>query len=176
MKTPAPISTGMKLQELCDRIGVPYRDARYALDRGILPKGIEADPGRGRHRLFDASQAFHLAMVLKLKAAGVHTPMAGEMAQWATRIKGIAVNAGWDHQFSPFDGRLATENKWVLEVGDGRYVRFGTDANPSHQGMDFSGWTDMSTKKAADCAPVVTIRVDVSELAKCFIEPSPKTI
>lgn len=68
---------GIKLNSLCSRLGVSYRDARYALARGIIPKGIENEPGRGNHRVFDWNQAFHLAVVLKLKAAGMSTPLAG---------------------------------------------------------------------------------------------------
>lgn len=157
----------IKLRDLCDRIGVSYRDARYALARGILPEGIEAEPGRGNHRLFSPSQAMHLAVVLKLKAAGVHTPLAGQIAEWSSRLRGVAMNLGWDHRFSPFDGSYHTDHQWFIEVGDGQFVRFVTDANPSRDGLDRSPWINMETRREAKGAsPVVMILVDLSALAE----------
>ena len=61
----------LKLSEICSRIGTDYDDARNALANGLLPKGIDAKPGRGRHRQFDPWQAFTLAIALKAKDAGL---------------------------------------------------------------------------------------------------------
>jgi hypothetical protein len=101
----------LKLRALCDRIGVNYRDARYVLAHGMVPRGIDSDPGRGNHRVFNQWEAFWLAIVLKLKSAGVKPKLAAEMAGWSDRVKGLAVNLGWDRHFSPFDGQLATEKQ-----------------------------------------------------------------
>jgi hypothetical protein len=162
----------LKLRDFCDRIGANYRDARYALAHGIVPKGIERDPGRGNHRLFDHRQAFWLAIVLKLKAAGIKPKLAAVMASWAEKIKGFTVNSGWDWTYSPFDGKLATENEWILEVGDAEFVRILTDANPSRIGIhDASGWVHIKTRKLRqDAAPIVTIRVDLSKLSNQLCE------
>ena len=71
---------GIKLRDLCARLGVDYDEARYALARGIVPQGIDREPGRGNHRLFTPPQAYLLAIALKLKAGGVQTPHAGRLA------------------------------------------------------------------------------------------------
>ena len=59
----------LKLSEFCDRIQVDEREVRYALARGIVPKGMRKTPGRGHHRQFNAHQSFWMAIVLRLKAA-----------------------------------------------------------------------------------------------------------
>src|SRR5580765_7297437 len=122
MNSAPTTETGMKLQDLCERLGVEYDEARYTLARGILPKGIEADPGRGNHRLFDSSQAFYLAIVLKLKAAGINTPLAGKIAEWSRHVQSKSVNLGWDRSFAPFAGKLLTQHQWFIDVGDARFA------------------------------------------------------
>ena len=59
----------MKVGELCERLDVSYRDARYVLEEGILPKGVDENPGKGDHRDLTNDQAFWLAIVLLLKAS-----------------------------------------------------------------------------------------------------------
>lgn len=164
--TPSDQLPELKLREFCDRIGCSYRDARYALDRGVVPRGIDAAPGRGNHRQFDPAQAFYLGIVIKLKAAGIKLPVATKIVQWAIKVQGIAVNLGWDWRFRPFMGEFRTEKVWILEVADG-CVRIGTDANPSRAGtMDFSPWMSMTTRRNVPIvAPVVKIQVDLSALA-----------
>jgi len=161
----------LKLSDFCDRIHVDEREVRYALARGIVPKGMRKTPGRGNHRQFDARQSFWMAIVLRLKAAGVKTPLAGEIAKWSERVKGYAVNSGWDWEFSPFDGRLRTEKSWILEVGDAKFVRIVTNANPSAVGMtDVTKWVCMATKNIdASANPIVVVAVNLSELAKLLL-------
>ena len=163
----------LKLSEFCDRIQVDEREVRYALARGIIPKGIRKAPGRGRHRQFDARQSFWMSLVLRLKAAGIKTPLAGEIAKWSERVKGYAVNLGWDWKFSPFDGQLRTEKKWVLEVGDAKYVRILTDACPTRtttESLEATDWVRMTTKKIeASANPIVVVQVNLSELARLLL-------
>ena len=91
----------LKLSEFCDRIQVDEREVRYALARGIVPTGMRKTPGRGHHRQFNAHQSFWMSIVLRLKAAGIKTPLAGEIAKWSERARGYAVNLNWDRDFSP---------------------------------------------------------------------------
>ena len=88
-------TAGFQLQELCERLGVSYREARYVCEKGWLPPGVEAQPGRGHHRRLTARQAVWLGVVLKLKACGVQTPAAARVAAFAEGVKGIARNLGF---------------------------------------------------------------------------------
>jgi hypothetical protein len=79
---------------------------------------------------------------------------------------------GWDWRFSPFHGAFDTEHSWFIEVGDQTYIRFVTDANPSKQGLDEMPWVDMSTRqKARGVSPIVSVRVDLSALARLLKGP-----
>jgi hypothetical protein len=172
-RSAAEQNMSFQMQELCQRLAVPYRDARYICERNWLPLGVERDPGRGNHRQLTAAQAMWLAVVLRLKVAGVKTPMAVRIAAFAERIRGMTRNLGWDWEFSPFDGALRTTKRWILEAGDMRYVRFLTDANPSKQGLDEMTWVDMKSRKPVpQAAPVVCTRVDLSALARLLQDRS----
>src|SRR4051794_24972461 len=92
----------IQLRDLCRRLGVAYRDARYVCERDWLPQGVAREPGRGNHRELTAAQAMWLGVVLKLKAAGVKTPLAAQVAGFAERVRGLTRNLGWDWRFSPF--------------------------------------------------------------------------
>jgi hypothetical protein len=140
----------------------------------MIPEGVEGEPGRGNHRSFNYRQAFWLAIVLKLKAAGIQPKRATEIARWAERIRGFAQNAVWDWTFAPFDGQYTTDRQWYLEIGDGTYVRFLSDANPSREGLgDESGWVHMQTRTLCpDAHPVVLVRLDLSQLAALLAEKS----
>ena len=159
---------GLKLKELCQRLAVDYDQARYTLARGMLPKAIAAlEPGRGNHRVFDASQAFYLAVCLKLKEAGVNTTLAAQIADWSRKVQGISQNLGWDHEFAPFAGKFETTHQWYLDVGDARFVRLVTDANPSQEGLAVMPWTEMATRKLCKAArPAVVFRVDIGLVAE----------
>lgn len=161
---------GIKLKDLCDRLAVDYDAARYTLARGILPKGVQGGPGRGNHRLFNHAQAFHLAVVLKLKAAGITTTVAGRISEWSRHVQGISCNRGWDPRFAPFAGKLQTDRQWFLEVGDAQYARIVTDANPSKTGLDHAPWVDMLVRRERpDARPAVIFRVDIALIAHCLV-------
>jgi hypothetical protein len=164
-------TTRFRLQELCQRLNVSYRDARYLCEKNWLPAGVAREPGRGNHRQLNPRQAVWLGIVLKLKACGVRTEMAARIAAFAERIKGMTRNVGWDWQFSPFDGAFSTAHQWFIEVGDMRFIRFATDANPSRACLDYTPWVDMDSRKlAADAAPIIRIQVDLSALARLLCD------
>ena len=157
----------MKLGDFCDRLGVPYRDARYVLERGVLPDGVSADPGRGEHRDLDPAQAFWLGIVLKLKASGVKVPIAARVADFARDgVRGVAGNLNWEYGFNPFLGRLDTANRWYVDIGDLTSVRIATTANPSYDGLYEFPWSVIGSRRAdPHAAPVVVIRLDLARLA-----------
>jgi DNA-binding transcriptional MerR regulator len=158
---------GLKLQEICRRIGVDYDDARYTLAKGALPEGVASGPGRGNHRVFESPQAFMLAIILKLRAAGVSTAVAKEIAEWSRHVQGMAVNLGWDWQFAPFAGQMHSDNEWYLDVGDARYARIVTNACPSKEGNEVTPWVDMTIRRNRPSArPAIVFRVDIVRIAQ----------
>jgi DNA-binding transcriptional MerR regulator len=160
-------SRRFKLHEICELLDVDYDGARYVLAQGVLPPGIESDPGSGNHRSFTQEQAVYLAVALRLKEAGVSIPRTKEIGPWTRKIQEWAINQGWDQGFAPFTDGLHTSHQWLLEIGDARYVRICTDANPSQEGLTVSPWTNMGIRReAAQARPSIIIRVDVSELAR----------
>lgn len=159
----------MKIGELCRRLSIPYRHVRYVLEEGILPPGIEGDPGKGEHRDLDSGQAFWLAVVMKLKQNGLRMALAGEIANLAQRgVQGIAINLAWDREFRPFAGQLQTEHQWYVDIGDLEYLRMATTANPSGGGrLEEHPWVRIADSQAAPQArPVVIIRLDLARLAE----------
>ena len=92
--------------------------------------------------------------------------MAAETAKFAMRaVKGISKNVSWDPRFSPFDGDLETDHKWFIEVGDLRFIRVVTDANPSYMGLFEFPWMFIDRNiEAKDAVPTVLIRVDIVRL------------
>jgi hypothetical protein len=157
----------MKLGELCQRLNVPYRHARYALEEGILPSGVEENPGRGEHRDLTPAQSFWLGIVLMLKQNGLKTLLAGTIADFAEEgVRGVARTLNWDPLFNPFLGRFETENRWFVDIGDLAYIRIATTCCPSFQGLYEFPWSLIGQGKTADgVSPVVVIRVDISRLA-----------
>src|SRR6185436_545202 len=112
MHSSAPIQLG----ELCRRLDVPYRHARYVLEEGILPEGVAPDPERGHHRQLAPAQAFWLAIVLKLKQSAVQAPLAARIADFAKQaVRGVTRNLNWEPTFAPFDGALETEGRWYVD-------------------------------------------------------------
>jgi len=162
----------LKLQDLCARLDVDYDGARNTLARGIRPRGVRQHPGRGNHRQYDRTQAFHLALILKLKAAGMTTTLAGKVAEWARVIQGMSVNLGWDHRFAPFSGNFQTEREWFVDVGDARFGRIATNAHPGKDTLYVTPWVELKSRKSAEGAcPVVIFRVDIARLAHLLLEP-----
>src|SRR4051794_14022351 len=102
MECPSPLLLG----ELCRRIDANYRDARYLLEQGLLPEGVDPEPGHGHHRRLTPAQAYWLAIVLKLKGSGVRAPLAARIADYAREaVRTVGRGLNWDPGFAPFDGR-----------------------------------------------------------------------
>jgi hypothetical protein len=160
--------TAIQIGELCHRLGVPYRDARYVLEEDLLPQGVEANPDRGNHRQLTPAQAFWLGMVLRLKASGVNTPMAAKIADFAMdAVQTASRRSKWEQGFSPLQGELETNYQWIVEIGDLRYIRLVTDASPSRKGQVAFNWFPLGQRQADKRArPVVVIRVDLTELGR----------
>lgn len=166
----------MRVGELAERLQIPYRDVRYVLEQGVLPAGVEESPGRGEHRDLDAAQSFWLAIVLMLKRNGVRVPDAQRIADLARHgLRGTTQNLNWEHPFDPFQGRFETTNQWYLDIGDLQYIRVVTTANPSFDGLFAFPWTDIATRKpAASATPIVTLRLDLSGLARMMVGDGPR--
>lgn len=159
----------MQVGELCQRLDVSYRHARYVLEEGILPHGVEGKPGRGEHRQLKPAQAFWLGIVLMLKQSGVQTSLAGKIADYARQaVRTLAQHLNWEHTFEPFLGKFETNNQWFVDIGDLKHVRLATTADPSsHDEPQEFPWSEIVTRKRVEgVAPVVTIRLDLSRLAQ----------
>lgn len=157
--------------ELCQRLKVPYRHVRYVLERGFLPDGVDPSPERGNHRVLHAEQAFWLGVLLKLKQAGMKTPMAAKVADFTMRgLRAVAQNLNLDRHFAPHLGKLQTEYQWYVDIGDLRYVRIATTAEPSRRLHEYN-WILLRTKEdARDATPIVILRLDVGRLAAMLNE------
>jgi DNA-binding transcriptional MerR regulator len=161
-----------KLQEICSHVHIDYDGARYALARGILPPGIDPDPGRGRHRVFSQEQSLYLATALKLKEAGLTLPRIQEIVPWTRKIQEWSCNGGFEPNFAPLTGGLQTQHQWFLDIGDGRYVRLRTDANPSKRGIEATPWTNTTSRQGApDAKPLVIISLDIGEISRLLDSP-----
>ena len=158
----------MKVGELCSRLNVAYRHARYVLEEGILPQGVEENPGRGEHRDLTPAQAFWLAVVLVLKQSGMKTSLAATIAEMTSSIlRSTTQNFGWEPSFNPARGLFKTEHQWYADIGDLRYFRMATTACPSDHRLLEGDWRDFVDKKSAkDANPIVIIRVDLSGIAR----------
>ena len=160
----------IQLGEICRRLDVRERDARYVLEQGHVPQGVEQAPESGNYRQFDPKQAFWLAMVLKLKSVGVKTPLAATIANYAQRaLQTVTQNLGWEWQFLPQAGRFDTANEYFVEVGDLQYIRFVTDAQPGHAGrLTKFDWhhVDRPGKAVEGVRPCAIIRLDLAEIAR----------
>lgn len=168
------VDTSLKLQAICERIGVDYDDARYTMAKGAIPVGISSEPGKGNHRVFGQSEAFLAAIILKVRAAGVSTAVAKEIADWSKSIQTMAVNLGWDWQFAPFSGRLHSDREWYIEIGDVRFARVVTNSCPSNAGYEATPWKDMTTRREDRTArPAVIFRVDIVRIAQLLAGGSP---
>ena len=167
-------SPAFQLKDLCQRLKVRDRDARYVLEQGFVPEGVDRAPNRGNHRQFDARQAFWLGMVLKLKEVGLKTPTAAAVADYAERaVCTVTQNLNWDWSFLPSAGRFDTEHQYFVEVGDGQYIRFATDANPSRDGLHFFDWQPVTGRgrPVKNVSPCVILRLDVSRIAALLQSP-----
>jgi hypothetical protein len=165
----------VQLKDLCRRLNVRDRDARYVLERGFVPDGVDKAPDRGNHRQFDSRQAFWLAMVLKLKQVGLKTPTAAAVANYAEQaVRTVTQNLNWDFSFLPSVGKFDTDHRYFVEVGDGTYIRFVTDANPSVDGLDFFDWHPVmgARRPVKNVDPCVILRLDLSRIAAMLQDPA----
>lgn len=158
----------MQVGELCARLDISYRHGRYVLEQGIMPKGVDEAPTRGHHRQLSPGQAFWLGIVLKLKDSGVQAPLAGQIADYAREaLQTITQSLGWEPTFEPFGGHFDTRQRWFVDVGDLRYIRLVTDANPSRRGrLDEFAWFPLGNGRTVDARPVVIMRLDIVRLAQ----------
>jgi hypothetical protein len=162
----------LQIGELCRRLDVPYRDARYVLERGHLPAGVEVAPGHGHHRQLTASQAAWLALILKLKVSGLRVPEAVQVADFAREaVRTVGQQMGWDPAFAPFDGRLETINQWYIDIGDMKSIRLVTDACPSEKGLHQFDWTSLERPRRPSQlgAPAVILRLDLTRIAQLLL-------
>ncbi len=70
----------IQLGDFCRRLKFTDREVRYVLERGLLPPGVSPSPSTGNPRQFNPAQAFWLALVIKLRRAGIRTSLAAAMA------------------------------------------------------------------------------------------------
>ena len=154
----------MKVGELCERLDVSYRDARYVLEEGILPKGVDENPGKGDHRDLTNDQAFWLAIVLLLKQNGVKPLIAGKIASYASSLMQYTGpdKLGYD-VFEPADGLFNTGLEWYLDIGDLRSYRMETISTlGKNKFPEIEPWRDFETHELAqNNRPLVIIRIDI---------------
>ena len=161
----------LQLGELCERLEVRPRDARYVLEQGFVPTGVEPAPESGNYRQFQPRHAFWLGMVLKLKAGGIKTPLAAKIADYAQlALRGVTQNLVWDWQFHPMAGQFDTDHQYYVDVADLQWIRFVTDASPSGGGrLEEFDWVDLLTRRLRDdqdLVPCVILRLNLTQIAK----------
>src|SRR4051812_7541976 len=163
-----PPTPPIPLGELSRRLDPPYRHARYVLEEGLLPEGVQPDPERGHHRQLTPAQAFWLGIVLKLKQSAVKAPLAAQIADFAKEaVRAVTQNLNWERTFSPFDGELETKHRWFVDLGDLTFIRLVTDAHPGRDGLHELPWRHVARRAAAPAAePAVLIRVDIARIAR----------
>ncbi|WP_437191590.1 MerR family transcriptional regulator [Planctomicrobium sp. SH527] len=159
----------LQLGEICRLLGISERVGRYVLEQGFIPQGVDEAPQSGNHRRFGPAQAFWLAMVLKLKENGLPVPLAATMANHGQEaLRSVTQNLNWDSRFLPSAGRFNTDRQYFLEVGDKKYIRLVTDANPSGGGqLEALPWRDAddARKVVGQQSPYLVMRLDLTRVA-----------
>jgi hypothetical protein len=159
----------IQVGDLCQRLHVHERQLRYLLEQSHLPLGVEPAPQRGHHRQITAAQAFWLAIVLKLKAAGVSAPRAAAIA---TRTQELfaktTATQKWDPTFAPFAGRLVATHTWIVEIGDERFMRIRAEGPGSVYLGPWQPWGPGTPERDSpgSLAPLVSLRLDLTGLAR----------
>jgi hypothetical protein len=160
----------IQLGEICRRLQIKERDARYVLEQGNVPSGVDVSPDSGTYRQFGPGQAFWMALVLKLKQAGITIPHAAKIADYAEGgLRTATQNLGQDWQFRPWMGQFDTDHQYCVEVGDLEYVRFGMDANPSGGGrFRYFDWHRIVKPgvPVKGLRPCVILRLDLTVIAQ----------
>lgn len=157
----------MQLGELCERLNVPYRQARYVLEEDILPPGVEKAPQRGNFRDLTLDQAFWLGIVLKLKETGLKAPMAEKIARQTAKIFAKVDTRRPDSGFAPFEGRLLASLDWYVEMTEMRVLRLVAEAKDSREPRFVGHWLaldDVTTAGALDSS--VSVRVNLTRIAR----------
>ena len=160
----------IQLGQFCAALRVRPRDARYILEQGYVPLGVDVAPNSGTYRQFDPRQAFWLAMVAKLKESGVAVPLGAKIARYSEESLGtLGRRLGWDPQFGPDLGRLETEYQYVAEIAERKYIRIGSDAGPGAAGqVRFFDWhhIDRIGRPVSGLRPCVVLRLNLTEIAR----------
>lgn len=116
-----PSERAIGLGEFCDRLQIPERRARYILEQGHVPPGIEKTPDSGNHRRFHPDQALWLAVVVTLKDLGIKTPVAAEIASTTDQIiRGAPADCA-RNGVQPALSQLSPPC-W-LEIAEAKYIR-----------------------------------------------------
>ena len=158
----------IELAEFCLLLDVPSREVRYVLDQGFVPKGTEKSPSTGNRRKFGPGEAIWLGIVVKLKQTGIKVPLAAELADYAMQsVRTITRNLNWDWGFQPELGKFDTENSYVFEIADRKYVRISPTANPSTKEIYSFDWHHAKKPGAVarNVRPIVIVAVDLGEIA-----------
>jgi len=163
-----PESPTIQLKDFCKLFSFEDRQVRFVLEQGFVPKGVAPRPSTGNRREFGPRQAFWLAIVLQLKNNGMKTPVASKIADMASEgVRFVAQNLSWDWTFLPIEGRFETDYQYFFDIGDLKYIRLVTDANPSHEGLYEFPWQPVTGRsQVRDFKPCVILRLDVTHVAR----------
>jgi len=158
----------IQLKDFCRLFKFQDRQVRFVLERGFVPKGVASHPTTGNRREFGPSHAFWLAIALQLKLNGIKTPIAAKIADITTEnLRILTQNHSWDWTFLPMKGWFETDHQYYLDLGDLRFVRIVTDANPSVDGLHELEWVPVVGRgRIGNHSPFVIFRVDLTKIAK----------
>ena len=157
-----------QLKDFCKLFGFQDRQVRFVLEQGFVPQGVAQHPSTGNRREFRPLHAFWLAIVLHLKNSGMKTPAAAMVANMASEgVRIVTQNFNWDGKFLPLEGSFETEHQYFLDIGDLKYIRLVTDANPSHDGLYEFPWRPVKGQgKVHAYEPFVILRLDLTHIAR----------
>ena len=153
---------------VCEALEVRNRDARYVLERGHVPPGISPSPGSGEHRDFSSRQAFWLGMVLKLKEAGLKTPLATQIADYVYHSKWIQDQwPVWHLQYFLTDLCYDADKQCFVEVADSKYIRLATNDRLNTYGLPCFAWQQIEKRGVPieNVRPFVLLRLDLLQIA-----------
>jgi hypothetical protein len=163
-----PSTPTIQLKDFCKLFSFEDRQVRFVLEQGFVPEGVAQHPSTGNRREFGPRQAFWLAIVLQLKNNGIKTPTASRLANAASEgVRIVAQNLSWDWTFLPIEGWFETDHQYLLDIGDLKYIRLVTDANPSIQGLYEFPWQPIRSRtQIFDLKPFVILRLDLTRIAR----------
>lgn len=145
----------MDLQTLIQRTGLPSRMARYVADHDLVGTGRirAAENEVGRPRRFADDVGVGIALGAHLLKGGVKRQTVERLMMVLPRIRFSGKGP------SVLQSVLSSHSQAIVEIGDGRYVRFSLEEWES-------GWKplDSSWKAPANYEPHVVIRVDIGRI------------